>query len=330
MRKAAPIALIAGLAIGIVGGALTTRKIEKQETVTAVSSSSDVQEVSVSSSAGDGVEEDVYDPEQYEIFLEESAHNKSVEASDVDFLDVASETYAKIVNQSYPRHSYNVAMFKTDENGQRSYDSDKYTSRCGIDVSEFNGEIDWQQVADAGFEFAFVRLGYRGYGTDGALHLDARFEENLYGASAAGLDVGVYFFAQAITEEEAVEEAEFVVEHLAGFDLQLPVVYDPEAIQHDKARTDEVTGRQITTNAAYFCNEIEKAGYEAGYYANLKWEIFMLDMSTLSDYMVWYAGYETTPRTPYAFDFWQYSDKGKVPGISENTDLDIQMIPIGE
>ena len=140
-------------------------------------------------------------------------------------------------------------------------------------------------------------------------------------------DVGVYFFSQAATEEEAAEEAAFVLHQLKGVKLQLPVMYDPESISFDYARTDSVTGTQFSKNALVFCKEIEKGGYEAGYYANLKWQVFMLDMSALAEYDVWFAGYDTQPQSPYAFSFWQYTDTGEVPGISENTDLDIQLIP---
>ena len=141
----------------------------------------------------------------------------------------------------------------------------------------------------------------------------------------AGIDVGVYFFSQAVNEEEAKEEADFVLEHLKGQEFQMPVVYDPEHILEDEARTDGVTGEQFTQNAKVFCKEIEKAGYDAMIYSNMLWEAYELDLEKLLDYPVWYADYEELPQTPYRFSMWQYSSTGSVPGIEGNVDLNIQL-----
>ena len=126
--------------------------------------------------------------------------------------------------------------------------------------------------------------------------------------------------------EEAKEEADFVLEHLKGQELQMPVVYDPEHILEDEARTDGVTGEQFTQNAKVFCKAIEEAGYDAMIYSNMLWEAYELDLEKLSDYPVWYADYEELPQTPYRFSMWQYSSTGSVPGIDGNVDLDIQFV----
>ena len=260
--------------------------------------------------------------------IEEAAEEKSTQAASVDDVDMTQELQSGMDALDYPLHDYDLSAFDGEENGPRYYaDTEHYISRFGIDVSEHNGQIDWEQVRLAGYSFAFIRLGYRGY-EEGKLNLDARFYENLEGAKAAGLDVGVYFFAQALDREEAISEAEFVLEHLGDTELQLPVIYDPEAIPFDEARTDQTTGTQFSENTKVFCDAIRASGYEAGYYANLKWEVFMMDMNLLDDYTVWYAGYEAVPSTPYRFSFWQYSDQGAVPGISAATDLNLQMIPV--
>lgn len=207
-----------------------------------------------------------------------------------------------------------------------SYEDKKYTSRLGVDVSVFQGDIDWEQVKAAGYEFAILRIGYRGYGEEGTLNADEKFEQNLENARKAGIDVGVYFFSQAVNEEEAKEEADFVLEYLKGQELQMPVVYDPEHILEDEARTDGVTGEQFTQNAKVFCKEIEEAGYDAMIYSNMLWEAYELDLEKLSDYPVWYADYEELPQTPYRFSMWQYSSTGIVPGIEGNVDLNIQLL----
>lgn len=142
--------------------------------------------------------------------------------------------------------------------------------------------------------------------------------------------MGVYFFAQAINEEEAKEEAEFVLEHIAGYELQLPVVYDPESILDDEARTDDVSGEQFTKNTEVFCSMIEEAGYQPMIYSNMLWEAYELNLEYLEGYPIWYADYEPLPQTPYHFDFWQYTNEGSVDGIEGRTDLNIQLIPKGQ
>lgn len=164
------------------------------------------------------------------------------------------------------------------------------------------------------------------YGEEGTLNADEKFEQNLENARKAGIDVGVYFFSQAVNEEEAKEEADFVLEHLKGKELQMPVVYDPEHILEDEARTDGVTGEQFTQNAKVFCKEIEEAGYDAMIYSNMLWEAYELDLEKLLDYPVWYADYEELPQTPYRFSMWQYSSTGSVTGIEGNVDLNIQLL----
>ena len=206
------------------------------------------------------------------------------------------------------------------------YEDDKYTSKFGIDVSKFQGKIDFEKVKEAGVEFVIVRVGFRGYGSSGSLSEDARYRQNIEGAKAAGLDVGVYFYAQAINEEEAIEEAEYVLNLIEGYDLQLPVVYDPEHVLDDTARTDDVTGEQFTKNAKAFSDRISEAGLEPMIYANMLWEAYELDLSKLDNISVWYADYELKPQTPYEFSMWQYSQGGHISGIDGSVDLNIMLV----
>ncbi len=148
-------------------------------------------------------------------------------------------------------------------------------------------------------------------------------------ARRAGLDVGVYFFSQATDEEETREEAAFVLENLEGCQLQLPVVFDPERIDWDEARTDCVSGEQFTENAEIFCSMIREAGFAPMLYCNLYWQAFELDLERLSWIPVWYADYEELPQTPYRFTFWQYTNTATVDGITGPVDLNIQLIPTG-
>lgn len=247
----------------------------------------------------------------------------------LNFVDVFGEEYQVEINPDVEKHKYDLEKF-VHEGDRLSYTDDKYEYRLGVDVSRHQGWIDWEKVKAAGYEFAIIRVGYRGYGEEGLVCLDEQFDTNIQNAQAAGLDVGVYFFAQAINEEEAKEEAEFVLEHIAGYELQLPVVYDPESILDDEARTDDVSGKQFTKNTEVFCSMIEEAGYQPMIYSNMLWEAYELNLEYLEGYPIWYADYEPLPQTPYHFDFWQYTNEGSVDGIEGRTDLNIQLIPKGQ
>ena len=243
----------------------------------------------------------------------------------LEFVDAFGNPYKVKINPDIARKKYRDKNFSYKE-GKMIYKDDKYSSRLGVDVSHHQGKIDWEKVKEDGYEFAIIRIGYRGYGTEGTLNLDNRFHENIKDAQRAGLDVGVYFFAQAINEEEALEEAEFVLKHLKGYELELPVAYDPESILYDEARTDDVTGEQFTKNAKVFCKLIRKAGYEPMIYSNMLWEAYELELEKLSDYLIWYADYEPLPQTPYDFVMWQYTSRGTVDGIDGSVDLNIQFL----
>lgn len=243
----------------------------------------------------------------------------------LQFVDVRGESHEVTIDPEVRPMTYDKEAFERYEN-RMIYNDSTYSYRLGIDVSHYQGEIEWEKVKNSGIEFVMIRLGFRGYGQEGVLKLDTKFQENIQGARAAGLDVGVYFFSQAITEQEAREEAEFVIEHLQPYDLQLPVAYDPETILHDEARTDDVTGEQFTKNTVAFCETIENAGYDSMVYCNMLWQAYELDLKAIANYPIWYADYESKPQTPYHFEYWQYSNEGRVDGIQGNVDLNIQMI----
>ena len=240
------------------------------------------------------------------------------------FVDVFGEEYETTLNPAVEKNPYDPAAYTTGD-GRIRYEDDTYISDFGIDVSHHQGRIDWERAAADGVTFAFLRIGYRGYGQEGNLRPDTEFERNIAGAQAAGIDVGVYLFSQAINEEEAAEEARFVIERLQGHSLQLPVIYDPEHILDAPARTDDVPGEQVTKNTIVFCRMIEEAGYEAGIYSNMLFEAFEFDLAQLSDYPLWYADYEPLPQTPYHFVYWQYSNEGRVSGVDGVVDLNIRM-----
>ena len=234
-------------------------------------------------------------------------------------------TYGEIwipVLENVPAFSKNIDQLKS-RNGRKFYVEDsKITSLLGVDVSVHQDNIDWAKVMESGLDFAMVRLGYRGYGT-GEAQLDENYAENIQGARDAGLDAGVYFFSQAITAEEAVEEANLVIESLDGLDVNYPVVYDWEIIYDDTARTDNISVDVLTDCCVAFCETIKNAGYTPMIYQNKRTSIFKLDLNRLNDYDFWLAEYNTEPTYYYDFDMWQYTSTGRVPGIEGDVDLNI-------
>lgn len=212
-------------------------------------------------------------------------------------------------------------------NGEPVYVGDKFIATKGIDVSEHQYDINWQLVKASGVDFAFIRLGYRGY-TEGGLFTDAYYERNILAASDADMDVGVYFFSQAITEEEAIEEADYVLSQLSGLELELPVVFDWEKIEGGGARTDYLDGDTLTSCAVAFCERIKAAGYTPCIYFNRYLGYQKYDLSRIDDYMLWLSVPGEYPDFYYATDIWQYSFTCEVPGIDFPTDMNIMFTPI--
>ncbi len=197
-------------------------------------------------------------------------------------------------------------------------------TRRGIDVSAHQGDIDWERVQAEGFDFAFIRIGYRGYSV-GDIYPDEYARENLAEAKAAGFDVGVYFYAQAISTEEAKQEAQWCLDFLAGENLQLPVVYDWEYVS-PSARTGGMDKTTLTECVKTFCTAIENAGYQPMVYFNKHISQDLMNLQTLAEYPFWLAQYNDRMDFPYQVDFWQYTETGKVPGIEGDVDIDLMFI----
>lgn len=192
----------------------------------------------------------------------------------------------------------------------------------GIDVSYYQGKIDWKKVKESGIEFAIIRVGYRGYGEEGKMVEDKMAHQNLRGAIEAGLQVGVYFFSQATSVEEALEEADFVLERIGAYDITLPVVYDWEYVS-EEARTANVDPRTLTDCYLAFCGKVEEAGYTPMPYFNSHQSRKMMYLTELEQYPFWLALYSDRMTYPYRIEMWQYTDSGKVPGIEGSVDLNL-------
>lgn len=197
-------------------------------------------------------------------------------------------------------------------------------THLGIDVSKWQGEIDWEKVKEDGVEFVIIRCGYRGY-TKGTLIEDPMFAQNIKGATDAGLKVGVYFFTQAINEVEAVEEASMVVSLIRDYDLQYPIFIDTESAG-GTGRADGLDVESRTKVCDAFCATIQDAGYKSGVYASRNWYYEKVEAEELEDYVIWLAEYRSIPLYKGYYHMWQYTSKGKVDGINGNVDMNLSYL----
>ena len=238
--------------------------------------------------------------------------------------------YASI-DRSLPQSDYDwsnlVEVSETPREVEYAVDGETVSIK-GIDVSTYQGDIDWEKVAASGVKFVFIRLGYRGY-ESGLLVKDDRFEDNIRGALQNGIAVGVYFVTQAISVEEAVEEAQFVMENIRPYNVTWPIVLDIEDAASATARTAELSQQARTDHAIAFCETVKESGYTPMLYCNIRWFIEKLDITRITDYDKWFAQYFRKPFFPYAFQVWQYSSTGRIDGIEGNVDYNISFVDYG-
>ncbi len=255
--------------------------------------------------------------------------NEPADVQDTTVIPVTTEAQTEATTQpTEPSSSSPVPLnpFTADD---FQYEGDYLTctaaeSMIGVDVSSYQGVIDWRQVKDAGIEFAMIRVGGRGYGLEGYLYEDKMARANYLGAKEVGLLVGVYFFSQSITPDEAREEARYALKLTEGWELDLPIVYDWEHIDGD-VRTAYVNDWTLTSCTDAFCREIEAAGkqpmvYVSPWFGNLK-------LYRLNKYPQWIALYKDEMTYKYRFDMWQYTCTGSVPGIQGDVDLNVYIVP---
>lgn len=233
--------------------------------------------------------------------------------------------------EDLPENTYDKDCFQVNEQGLLTYNSDEYTCKVGVDVSRYQGTIDWAQVKGAGVDFAILRLGYRGYGS-GKMILDNYFYQNLKGALANDIEVGVYFFSQAISPAEAQEEAQFCLNALKGYHITYPIVFDWEPYDSSlEPRTEDLDDKVLTQCAVAFCEKVKAGGYQPMVYANPTYFYFHFDLNELVNYPFWLAHYNTFTNFYYHFDMWQYSDGTYMVGpdgtFVRNEDEDVTIIP---
>ena len=217
--------------------------------------------------------------------------------------------------------------FQTDIDGVMTYvENGEVTSYKGIDVSSYQGDIDWETVRASGVEFAIIRSTLRGYGT-GKLVEDEKFAENVTGAMNAGIHVGAYVFSQAINEEEVIEEAQSAIDALSPYVTGVPIIIDVERISGGDGRMDDLTAAERTDLIVKFCEVVSNAGYLPYVYYNTEMSIMYVDLTRLEDIPKWYASYSSDFFYPYEIDMLQYSATGRVPGIGGDVDMDLCFKP---
>ena len=270
--------------------------------------------------------------------IDNEIYGDTLEASSIHAYDLKEEPEEIVIydiEEGYLTVPYNALAKKNEYNWDEylksdgeyyKYEDNTYKTKLGIDVSSYQGNINWEEVKKSGIEFAILRLGYRGYGEAGNIVLDASFEDNYKNAKAEGIEIGVYFFSQAINMEEVRAEAEFVLEQLNGKELSYPIAFDLEKIKNDTARTDNLTLDEITNMTLEFCKIIESQGYTPSIYGNAKTFTTKMQLELFNDYNKWYADYQEKPLYPYEFEIWQYTESGRVNGIEGNVDIDIHFV----
>ncbi|NLL77717.1 MAG: hypothetical protein GX235_10820 [Clostridiales bacterium] len=234
-----------------------------------------------------------------------------------------------LINPYLEKNTYDFTKLTMKSDKMAYFQDGKSISYLGADVSKYNGEVDFASLKDAGIDFVMIRLGARGYGS-GQIMLDEKFADNIKKASEAGLDIGIYFFSQAITTDEAVEEANFVIQNLGDYKITYPIAFDMEYVKNDTARIEALSRDQKTSVTKAFLDTIKNAGHKPMIYGTKEWLIKQIDLTKLTAYDVWLAQHEDVPDYPYQFQMWQYTLEGKASGVTGEIDLNISFVDYSE
>lgn len=229
------------------------------------------------------------------------------------------------LNENLPRNSYVKSRFVKKDPFMSYYLNGKEASWSGVDISSKQGVVDFKKLKKAGCDYVMIKVGGRGY-SSGEIVLDDNFKDYMKGAKSAGLDIGVYFFSQAITEDEVEEEVETLLEAIKDYTITYPIAFQMQEIEGDMARVESLDKESRTELTEIFLSRIKKAGYKPMLYGNKEWLATKLDLETLAEYEVWFSQEEDTPDYPYEFGMWQYEKAGAVSGVEEETGLSISFV----
>ncbi len=234
-----------------------------------------------------------------------------------------------MINPYLDKNEYDDTKFVNQSGILKYYEDGRPISYFGVDISKTQAYVDFIKLKKAGVNFVMIRLGARGYET-GQIVLDEYFADNMKRATDAGLDVGVYFFSQAINEEEIAEEADFVLQNLEGYELKYPVAFVMEYVANDHCRVEDVSKKDKTQLAISFMDVMKLSGYHTVLYGNKEWLLKEVDLSKLKEYDIWYSGSGDLPDYPYDFTMWQYNKAGEVDGVLGTVNFNISFIDYSE
>ena len=229
------------------------------------------------------------------------------------------------INPYWKKNTYDFANLVSKNDLLHYYSDGKQVSFLGVDLSKYQKNVDFAAIQNEGIDFCILRVGARGYET-GVIQEDEKFQEFLAGAEAVGMPVGLYFFSQAVTEAEAIEEANFVISKIGEHKISYPIAYDMEFIENDNSRIETLTKAEKSAIALAFLKRIEEAGYVGMLYGNKEWLLKRIELHKFEDYDVWLAQDDPIPDYPYVFSMWQYTKQGEVYGIDGYVDLNISFI----
>ena len=235
-----------------------------------------------------------------------------------------SEEWVQI-NPYMEKNTYDFTNLVSNDGKMKYYSDGKKISYLGVDISRYQKDVDFEALKSDGIDFVMLRVGARGYKT-GEIQIDEYFHENIKKASEAGLDIGVYFFSQAVTQEEAVEEAQLVLDKIKEYEILYPIAYDMEFIENDTARVETLTRDERTAMAAAFLNHVNNAGYTPMLYGDTEWLVKLIDVAKFNASCIWLAEEADIPKYPYRYEMWQYTTQGQVRGINGFVDLNISFV----
>ncbi len=278
---------------------------------------------------------DMY-PEETEETVEEEEKKEEIAQSDpatdgkhtlIEYSN--GETEWALISPYLPKHEYDFTKLVCQSDIMKYYEDGKQVSFVGVELSKYQEYVDFNKLKKAGIDFVMLRVGARGYGS-GQLLMDEYFADNIKRAGDAGLQIGVYFFSQAVTEEEALEEANLVLQSIQDYNVVFPVAFDMEYVENDTARVEQLSRDEKTAITKTFLKTIENAGYNAVLYGNKEWLMKRIDLSQLTDYDVWLSQSKDIPDYPYRFTMWEYTSTGTVDGVAGHVNMSISFIDYGE
>lgn len=273
--------------------------------------------------------EETPEPEQPEETPEPEEPDPATDGKHTMVVNEDGEEEWVLISPYLPKHDYDFTKLVCQSDLMKYYENGRQVSYVGVDISKAEGYVDFNKLKKAGVDFVMLRVGARGY-SSGQLVIDEYFSDNIKRASDAKLEIGLYFFSQAITEAEAIEEALVVLQQLEGYTVRYPIAFDMEYVDNDTSRVESLSRADKTTVAKAFLDTIRMGGYEPMIYGDKYWLIKQIDLSKMTEYDVWLSQQEDIPDYPYRFSMWQYNRQASIDGISGSASLNISFIDYSE